>query len=200
MINSDTLFYLFSTILVVSACLVVFMWHPVFSLLFLIVSFVFAAFLLVLLECEFLALLFIIIYVGAIIILFLFSIMMLETKLNNLIKNAIFYTPVGFFFSLFLAIPFFSQISKCFWNQDIYIPNFNIYQNWYNLIDCINDISVYGQVLYSYYIFQFLISGIILLLVLIGVVSITNVFVIQWSLNQSLFKQLSRNFRYVLKK
>ena len=197
MINSNILFYCFSIILVISSCLVTFVQHPVFSLLFLVISFIFAAFLLFLLECEFLAFLFIIIYVGAILILFLFSIMMLETKFNNLIKNAVFYTPIGFFFSIFLLLLILFELSNSFYNiNNSNVLNINIYQNWYNLVDCISDINVYGQLLYSYYVFQFLISGIILLLVLIGIISMPNMFSIQASLDQSIFKQLSRNFQY----
>ena len=75
----------------------------------------------------------------------------------------------------------------------------NTYQNWYDLIDSINDVEIYGQVLYSYYVLQFLISGLILLLILIGVVYLTNVFVAQQTLDQSLFKQLSRNSKFFFK-
>ena len=182
MIDSYLLFYISSIILVLSACLVVIVQHPIFSLLFLVVCFVFAGFLLFFLECEFLGLLFIIIYVGAIIILFLFSIMLLETKITNLIKNSVWYIPIGFIFILFLLTPLFFEITKCFNDKNHYYisKNFylNIYQNWYELIDVSTDIQVYGQVLYSYYVFQFLITGLILLLVLISIVSVTNVFII----------------------
>ena len=101
MFGSNILFYLFSIFLVISAFMVVVAQHPVFSLLFLVASFIFSAFLLFLLECEFLALLFLVVYVGAIAILFLFSIMMLESKLNNLSKNSTKYVPVGFVFFFF---------------------------------------------------------------------------------------------------
>lgn len=200
MFGSNILFYLFSIFLVISAFMVVVAQHPVFSLLFLVASFIFSAFLLFLLECEFLALLFLVVYVGAIAILFLFSIMMLESKLNNLSKNSTKYVPVGFVFSLFLLIFFFREISIHFKNN--YNSNYlylNTYQNWYDLIDSINDVEIYGQVLYSYYVLQFLISGLILLLILIGVVYLTNVFVAQQTLDQSLFKQLSRNSKFFFK-
>ena len=153
MFGSNILFYLFSIFLVISAFMVVVAQHPVFSLLFLVASFIFSAFLLFLLECEFLALLFLVVYVGAIAILFLFSIMMLESKLNNLSKNSTKYVPVGFVFSLFLLIFFFREISIHFKNN--YNSNYlylNTYQNWYDLIDSINDVEIYGQVLYSYYV------------------------------------------------
>jgi NADH:ubiquinone oxidoreductase subunit 6 (subunit J) len=68
----------------------------------------------------------------------------------------------------------------------------NKYQNWYDLIDSTNDISVYGQVLYSYFVLQFLVAGLILLLVLIGVVYLTNTFE-KHTIQQSSFKQLSRS-------
>ena len=200
MFGSNILFYLFSIFLVISAFMVVVAQHPVFSLLFLVASFIFSAFLLFLLECEFLALLFLVVYVGAIAILFLFSIMMLESKLNNLSKNSTKYVPVGFVFCFFLLIFFFREISIHFKNN--YNSNYlylNTYQNWYDLIDSINDVEIYGQVLYSYYVLQFLISGLILLLILIGVVYLTNVFVAQQTLDQSLFKQLSRNSKFFFK-
>lgn len=200
MSSLNILFYLFSIFLVVSAFLVVVAQHPVFSLLFLVASFIFSAFLLFLLECEFLALLFIVVYVGAIAILFLFSIMMLESKLSNLSKNSLKYMPVGFFFSFLFLVFLFQEISIHF-NSDSN-PNYgylNIYQNWYDLIDSSIEVEVYGQILYSYYVLQFLISGLILLLILVGVVYLTNTFMTQQILEQSLFKQLSRNSKFFFK-
>ena len=200
MFDLNLLFYIFSIFLVISSFMVVFAWHPVFSLLFLVISFIFSAFLLFLLECELLGLLFIVVYVGAIAILFLFSIMMLESKLNNLSKNSIKYLPVGFVFGSGLLIFLFHEISISFENS--YISNYfylNIYQNWYDLIDSINNAEVYGQVLYSYYVLHFLMSGLILLLILIGVIVLTNTFVSKQVVDQSLFKQLSRNSRFLFK-
>jgi hypothetical protein len=55
---------------------------------------------------------------------------------------------------------------------------------------------VYGQVLYSFYVLQFLISGLILLLMLIGVVYLTNSFYVEQINSQSVFKQLSRTFKF----
>ena len=78
--------------------------------------------------------------------------------------------------------------------KKIYLNN---YQNWYDLTDSASDIVVYGEVLYFYYVFQVLISGLILLLVLIGVVYLTNVFTTKDVINQLLFKQLSRNSKFI---
>jgi NADH-quinone oxidoreductase subunit J len=189
----NLMFFLFSIFLVICAFMVVVAQHPVFSLLFLVGSFLFASFILFLFECEFLALLFIVIYVGAIAILFLFAIMMLESKLNNLSKNAMKYVPVGFAFGIFLLVPILFEISNHY-DENVYLNSFylNNYQNWYDLIDSTTDIEVYGQVLYSYFVLQFLIAGLILLLVLVGVIYLTNNFNSKKVTDQSVFKQLSR--------
>lgn len=195
--NSNILFLLFSSFLILSALMVILSKHPVFSLLFLVGCFLFSSFLLFILECEFLGLLFIVIYVGAIAVLFLFAIMMLESKSIHLSRNIIKYVPVGFFFVLFLLIPLLNEISSQF-DSNIIINSFylNKYQNWYDLVDSITDVEVYGQVLYSYFVLHFLIAGFILLLVLVGVVYLTNNFNNEKVLEQSTFKQLSRNSKF----
>jgi NADH-quinone oxidoreductase subunit J len=194
MLTSNSLFYFFSYALVFSSIMVIVAQHPVFSLLFLVSSFIFSSFLLFLLECEFLALLFIVVYVGAIAILFLFAIMMLESKLINLSKNTIKYFPIGIIFSIFLLLPILNVIDSFFnTNSELISGSFyvNNYQNWYDLIDSTNDVSVYGQILYSYFALQLLIAGLILLVILIGVVSLTNSYEKQ-TRQQSTFRQLSR--------
>lgn len=194
MLTSNSLFYFFSYALVFSSVMVVVSQHPVFSLLFLVLSFIFSSFLLFLLECEFLALLFIVVYVGAIAVLFLFAIMMLESKLINLSKNTIKYFPIGVIFSIVLLLPILNVVDTFFSDQVTLISNsfyVNNYQNWYDLVDSTNDISVYGQILYSYFALQLLIAGLILLVILIGVVSLTNTYEKQ-TRQQSTFRQLSR--------
>jgi NADH-quinone oxidoreductase subunit J len=170
--------------------------HPVFSLLFLVSCFIFASFLLFLLECEFLAFLFIVVYVGAIAILFLFAIMMLESKLSNLSKNTIKYFPIGVIFSIVLLLPILNLVNTFFIDSSSISDSFyvNNYQNWYDLIDSTYDINVYGQILYSYFALQLLIAGLILLVVLIGVVSLTNSYEKQTK-QQSTFRQLSRTVK-----
>lgn len=197
MLITNLLFYFFSGVLVFSAIWVVVASHSVFSLLFLVLSFLSSAFLLFMLECEFLALIFIVVYVGAIAVLFLFSVMMLDAKLKKLTKNLFRYIPVGFFFALCFVFPVACQIffevkkTNFFFAQSVYL-------NLYFLTDSIADIQVYGQVLYVYFILQFLIVGLILLVVLIGVVYLTNTYKNNKTFNQSVYKQLSvrSNFLY----
>jgi NADH-quinone oxidoreductase subunit J len=164
--------------------------HPVFSLLFLVSSFIFASFLLFLLECEFLALLFIVVYVGAIAILFLFAIMMLESKLVNLSKNKIKYFPISVIFSLFLLMPLVSSLTSHYNDINTTANSFytNNYQNWFDLIDSTHDVNVYGQVLYSYFVLQFLIAGLILLLVLMKKKLYSNLVLNNFQEQQKFFK------------
>lgn len=205
MLCIDLLFYVFSISLLLCACMVVLSTHPVYSLLFLLLSFIFASFLLFLLECEFLALLFLLVYAGAIAILFLFAVMMLETKSINLQKNSQQYFPfILVYFFLFLA-PMLYQINV-FFGQDPFrdkphnfFVNFRTPQTffenhrtlWYDLQWVTNDVTACGKLLYSTYVLQFLLAGLILLLVLVSVVHLTS-FPKQATLQQSTFRQLSR--------
>lgn len=193
MLDLNVFFYIFSVFLLVFACMVVISQHPVFSLLFLVSCFIFSAFLLFILECEFLALLFIIIYVGAIAVLFLFAVMMLESKLQNLKQNSIKYIPISliFIYVFFLSLEMFD----CFIDLSSGIFNLNKYHDWYRIMDFVTDVEVYGQVLYSYFVLQLLIAGLILLLALIGVVYLTSSSKKLYK-EQSDFKQLSRTLVY----
>lgn len=198
MLDSNILFYLFSMLLVFCAFMVIVVKHPVFSLLFLVASFIFSAFMLFMLECEFLGFLFIIVYVGAVAILFLFAIMMLETKSSDLSKNVMKNLPVGVFFGFILLIPLVLEISSSFNSGTIY-DSFYVNQsiNYNALPDAVSDVEVYGQVLYSYFVLQFLVVGLILLVVLVGVVYLTNNYnVKKQRLDQAAFKQLARESKF----
>lgn len=187
------LFHLFSFFLLLSSIMVIVSTHPVFSLLFLASSFIFAAFLLFLLECEFLALIFIIIYVGAIAVLFLFAVMMLESKLSDIKKNVLLYLPVSVIIGTVTFFLFKSVFNEDLKGIDSYGFYANLHTNWYDLIDSTNDVEVYGQVLYSFFVLQFLVAGLILLVVLIGVVYLTNTYRLnEKTRDQVVFKQLAR--------
>lgn len=198
MINK--MLYLISALLICSALMVIISSHTVFSLIFLVSSFILSSFILFLLECEFLGLIFIIVYVGAIAVLFLFSVMMLESKQRNLSKNSIKYMPLSVLFAICFLLPLFYEISlafSLFIELNLFDTN-SSYINWYDLIDSISDVEVYGRVLYTYFVLQFLFAGLILLLVLIGVVHLTKNSKNK-KIEQSIFKQLSRSQSTFLK-
>jgi NADH-quinone oxidoreductase subunit J len=195
----NNLFYLFSNILVFSSFMVIFVQNSVYSVLFLVLSFISAANLLFLVECEFIAFMFIIIYVGAIAVLFLFVVMMLDTKLVNITKDSLKYFPFGSFIGMVFLIELLILVQDSFklnpyQNYDL----LNFYVNWYDKIDAITEIEAIGQVLYTHYILQFLIAGNILLLVTVGVVVLTINTNTNNIKNQIIFKQLSRNYKNVL--
>ena len=186
--------------LIFSSFMVIASRHAVFSLLFLVTSFLFSAFLLFLLECEFIAVLFIIIYVGAIAILFLFSIMMLDYKSTDLSRNTIKYLPVGVIFSCSFLLIILYEVNFNFEKNPYNSFYINTYRNWYDLIDASTDVEVYGQVLYSYFVLQLLITGLILLMVLIGIVYLTNTYSAKPNnVEQTVFKQLARESKFFIK-
>jgi NADH-quinone oxidoreductase subunit J len=195
LLSSNLLIFFFSVVLIFSSVMVIIASHSIFSLLFLVLSFIMSAFILFIFECEFLALIFIVIYVGAIAVLFLFAVMLLDAKLQNLSRNIFTKLPLGFLFSLLFLIPIFYQIgvelkiSKFFFSDSNYI-------NWYDVIDSIQDLSSYGEILYSYFMLQFLLVGIILLGVLIGIVYLTNTYSTNQNTDQSGYKQLSVNSKF----
>lgn len=137
---------------------------PVDSVLFLISAFLSAAGYLLLVEAEFLALIFLVIYVGAIAVLFLFIIMMLDIKLQKSEKNT-----YGFL-SFFLCFLFFVEISISL--SDVF-KKFSIKKTsleWYMSIDTVSNIDLIGQCLYSEFLSTFLLSGIILLVAMLGAI------------------------------
>ena len=198
MLDPNILFYVFSILLILCSFAVILAKHPVFSLLFLIASFIFSAFMLFMLECEFLAFLFIIVYVGAVAILFLFVVMTIEIKSDNLAKNVSKHMFVGVFFCFIFLFFLMFKISLTF-NTNIIYNSFycNKMKNFRALAEGISDIEVYGQVLYSYFVLQFLLTGLILLVVLVSVVYLTNSYnVKQQRLDQVAFKQLARKSNF----
>lgn len=192
-------FYFFSTILVLSSLMVIIVQNSVYSVLFLVLSFVAATILLCLLECEFIALIFIIIYVGAIAVLFLFVVMMLDLKVKDVTKDAIKYFPVGSIVGIVFLIEIISVILKFFKTNPYQTSSLiNYYSNWFDIIDLFTEIEAIGQILYTYYVLQFLIAGIILLLAVVCSV-VLNIYTAKpHTKAQVTFRQLSRNYQKVL--
>jgi len=192
------LFYFFSFSLLVSSLMVISVQNAVHSVLFLVLSFISSASLLFLLECEYIALLFIMIYVGAIAVLFLFVVMMLDTKTVNVKKDLLKYFPFGSLIGIIFSLEIFFLIGKNF-KSNSYIDSvlFNFYTNWFDKLDTLTELESIGQVLYTHYVVQFLIAGNILLLSVIGAVSLT-IKTTQSARKQVIFKQLSRTYKNVL--
>jgi NADH-quinone oxidoreductase subunit J len=153
-----------------------------------------AAGLLILLEVEFLAMIFLVVYVGAIAVLFLFVVMMLNIKLIELNENLLLYLPIGIFIALIFLFEIFIII-----DTDL-IPLFSLnfgdilnYINWTSEITYTTNIARLGNLLYTHYFFLFLIASMILLVAMIGAIMLTlyrNLTVKR----QEIYQQISRDF------
>jgi len=192
------LFFIFSFIILLSSLMVVMVQNSVYSVLFLVLSFVSSAGLLLIFECEFLALMFVIVYVGAIAVLFLFIVMMLDIKIVSSNKDTIKYFPVGLIlgsiFSLEILVIVNENFKRNFYSNSTIT---NYYVNWLDKVDKFSDIEALGQLIFTQYVLQFLIAGNILLLATIAVVVLT-INTNSKQKNQNIFKQISRTHKNVL--
>lgn len=179
--------------LLLSSVLVILINNSIYSILLLIVSFVSATGLLLMLECEFMALIFVVIYIGAIAVLFLFVIMMLNIKITNSIKDVFKYFPLSNFIGILFLLEILFVLKKTFtinpYSDKII---FNYYINWFDKIDSISDIHAIGQIIYTHYVVQFLVAGFILLIAILGAVILTSSYKKENQKKQDTFKQVAR--------
>ena len=161
-------FYVFSLVAVLSALMVISARNPVHSVLFLILSFVNASGLFVLLGAEFLAMILVVVYVGAVAVLFLFVVMMLDINFVKLREGFLQYLPFGALLGIVLIIELgilfltksFSENSL---SKFVESPVMNEVENT----------KLIGQVLYTKYFYLFQISGLILLVAMVGSITLT---------------------------
>ena len=196
----NLLFYFFSCILLASSLMIILSQNSIYSVLFLVLSFVSSSSLLFLLECEYLSLIFIIIYVGAIAVLFLFVIMMLDIKTVHLAKDSLKYFPFGSFLGIVFLVEILLAVPSTFEFVNPYHVGFlsNPYVNWFNKLDYFTEIVSIGHLLYTDYVIQFLLSGNILLLATMGPVMLVLVRSTGLGKKQVVFKQLSRTYSSVI--
>ena len=188
-----TLFYFFSGVALFSAIMVISARNPVHSVLFLILVFCNSAGLLILLEAEFLALIFIVVYVGAIAVLFLFVVMMLNVKITEIQDEVLQYLPIGGLIGIVFLLEIFLIIEGDF--VSLIIPNQDntVYIDWFAQIDSISNIQTLGNVLYTDYVLFFLLAGVILLIAMVGAIVLT--MSTRSSLRrQFIYQQVSRDF------
>lgn len=147
--------------MVLGSSLVISSKNPVDSVLFLVLIFLTAAAFLVLEESYFLALIFVIIYVGAIAVLFLFIVMMLNIKKNDQIASILFYVPFFVFYGVCFLAEVFISLEDFFSNLTYNIP-------WLLLIDSYSDIVYIGLALFQDYYLCVLLCGVLLLVAMVG--------------------------------
>ena len=165
------LFYLFSIFSLLSSLMVIGLSNAVHSVLFLILVFCNVAGLLLLLGSEFFSFMLIIVYVGAIAVLFLFVVMMLNIKIKSTNISFLSLIPITFLAFFILIFQFFTSFYEFdltqFQEKELFLVS------WANESSSLSNIKVIGQVLYTYFNFLFLICGLILLVAMIGVIVLT---------------------------
>jgi NADH-quinone oxidoreductase subunit J len=169
MILSSLFFYLFSAITIASAVMVIGARNPVHSVLFLILAFVNAAGLFVLLGAEFLAMILIVVYVGAVAVLFLFVVMMLDVDFVELRQGFLDYLPVGALVGivvlaeLLLVLGSWAFAPDATVNPAAPIPS----------LDGTSNTAALGAILYTRYVYFFQAAGMVLLVAMVGAIVLT---------------------------
>jgi len=161
-------FYVFSLVAVLSALMVISARNPVHSVLFLILSFVNASGLFVLLGAEFLAMILVVVYVGAVAVLFLFVVMMLDINFVKLREGFLQYLPFGALLGIVLII----ELGILFLTKSFSENSLSKFVES-PIMNEVENTKLIGQVLYTNYFYLFQISGLILLVAMVGSITLT---------------------------
>lgn len=166
MIGEALLFYMFAVTLITSASCVILARNPVHAVLFLILCFLNGTGLFILLHAEFLAMLLAIVYVGAVAVLFLFIVMMLDIDFQELRQGFSKYAPFSAFIGLILA----AELSVILLT---WAPSDNLTATVALQSSNMTNSKMIGSVLYTDYFLAFQVAGLILLVAMIGAITLT---------------------------
>ena len=167
MIVQELIFYVFSIVMVLAAGAVITVRNPVFAALFLVLTFFTAAAIWMLLEAEFLAIVLVVVYVGAVMVLFLFVVMMLDINIDTLKEGFIRYLPVA----LVVAVAMAAEMLMVIWSKGRFgveafpVPPPNPVGH--------SNTQALGELLYTNYLLPFEVAGVILLVAMIAAVALT---------------------------
>jgi NADH-quinone oxidoreductase subunit J len=159
-------FYLFSVVACAAAVMVISSRNPVHSVLFLILTFFNAAGLLILMGAEFLAMILVVVYVGAVAVLFLFVVMMLDIDFTELRQGMLSYLPVGTAIGLVLLVELALALGTWVFAKGAAISDPIVAGGLTNT-------EALGRILYTKYVFYFQAAGLILLVAMIGAIVLT---------------------------
>jgi NADH-quinone oxidoreductase subunit J len=163
---TTTIFYFFAAILVFAGLRVITARNPVHAALFLVLAFFTAAGLWMLLEAEFLAITLVLVYVGAVMVLFLFVVMMLDINLDKLREGFWDYLPLAGFVSVLLMIEMALILGGRHFGRDVMAtpaPRAADYSNTKEL----------GRLLYTDYLYAFELAAVILLVAIVAAIALT---------------------------
>ena len=162
-------FYVFAVVAIASGLMVVSARNPVHSVLFLILTFFNAAGLFVLMGAEFLGLILVIVYVGAVAVLFLFVVMMLDIDFAELRRGMAAYLPVG----TLIGVVLLAELALIVGNWKIAKAAPQIAMSPFPASPAVTNTEAIGRVLYTDYVYLFQAAGMILLVAMIGAIVLT---------------------------
>ena len=160
-------FYVFAFIAVASALMVISSRNPVHSVLFLILTFLNAAGIFMLGGAEFLALILVVVYVGAVMVLFLFVVMMLDVDFAELKRGALQYMPIGVVIGIIVLVELLMVAGSQFLSPELAAGSVLPFGAG------VSNTQALGEVLYTRYVFLFLGAGMVLLVAMIGAIVLT---------------------------
>ena len=164
--SSQGLFLICASMLIFSSCMVISVRNPVFAALFLILAFFNSAILWLMLDAEFLAITLVLVYVGAVMVLFLFVVMMLDINYEAMKQKFSLYTFVGIILAFIVITEMVLAISSGLFNDQ------SIYHMQAHAADYSNTREL-GLILYTEYVYAFELAAVILLVAIIAAITLT---------------------------
>ena len=162
---TQIIFYIFGAMLLLSATMVVVIKNPIHAALFLVLSFFSSAAIWLLLNAEFLAIALVLVYVGAVMVLFLFVVMMLDINLATLREGFARYFPLGIIIALLMVIAMGMVVGSDYFSSDTY--------KQMSISATQSNTKLLGLAIYTDYLYQFEIAGAILLVAIIAAISLS---------------------------
>ena len=162
-------FYVFAAVTVASGAMVVVSRNPVYSVLFLILAFFNSAALFVLIGAEFIAMILVIVYVGAVAVLFLFVVMMLDINVARIREGFLDYLPIG----ALIGAALLAEILFGLGVLGSTSGTVSAFSKAGAQVMAIDNTRAIGQVLYTHYFYLFQVSGLVLLVAMIGAIVLT---------------------------
>jgi NADH-quinone oxidoreductase subunit J len=158
------LFYAFSVILVLAALRVITARNPVHAALFLVLAFFSAAGIWMLLKAEFLAIVLVLVYVGAVMVLFLFVVMMLDINLDKMREGFWGYFPLAATIGVIIVLEMAAVLLRSFWAPEAQVPAAS---------NTIGTTKALGMLIYTEYVYAFEVAAVILLVAIVAAVALT---------------------------
>lgn len=198
----NILFYIFASLMLTSGVMVIQARNPVYSVLFLILVFFHGAALLLLLGLDFFAMTFLVVYVGAIAVLFLFVVMMLNINLAEMQERRLRYLPVGGILGVLfilegLVIVDVDLVPLLSYSGDV-LRGVH-WTDWTEYVVHVSNMHTMGRLLYTYYGVYFLMASLILLVAMVGAIVLTQSRR-AGARRQSVYLQNTRDFSRVIRK